>query len=588
MKNKVNRHVKKESKSIFRRIVDYVKPHKSYFFVSVVLTIFAVSITLFNPILIGKAIDFIVSPNNVDFVGLGRMIAILAVFSISSAYFEWMAEYTISILSYKTAETLRQDLFAKFNKVPLKYIDSTAHGDLMNAMIIDTENITTGFLEGFHTLLSGIVTIISALIFMFVMNVTTTLIILAITPLSLVIAILITKRSKKLFKEQVATMARVSAFTEEMFANQKTIKAFSYEDTAQQRFDSISDDLYACTEKATFISSMANPSTRFVNGLIYGVTGLFSAFMALNGRVTIGQISSFLNYSQQFTKPFNEITSVIVDIQVAFASARRVFKILDEKNESDDTQNEELNHCDGTLKLENVNFSYEPEFKLIENLNLDVKKGEKIAIVGPTGCGKSTIINLLMRFYDVNSGCILLSKKDIKKLTRASVRLKYGMVLQESWLFNGTIKDNIAYSNPDATFDEIVNAAKMANAHQFIERMPNGYDSMITEQADNISLGQKQLICIARIMLTNPPLLILDEATSSIDTRTEQKIQEAFNTIMKGRTSFVVAHRLSTIVDADQILVMNKGEVVEQGNHNELMKKGGFYAELYNSQFVNY
>ncbi|MDD4350761.1 MAG: ABC transporter ATP-binding protein [Clostridia bacterium] len=588
MKNKNKTLVKKESKNIFRRIVDYVKPHKAYFFISVILTILAVVFSLVNPILIGKAIDHIISANNVNFVGLGRMLVILAIFSVSSAYFEWMAEYTISILSYKTAETLRQDLFAKFNKVPLKYIDRTAHGDLMNAMIIDTENITTGFLEGFHTLLSGIVTILSALVFMFIMNIATTLVILAITPLSLLIAIFISKSSKKLFKEQVSTMAKVSAFTEEMFSNQKTIKAFCYEDNAQQRFDNISDDLYACTEKATFISSMANPATRFVNGLIYGITGLFSAFMALNGRVTIGQISSFLNYSQQFTKPFNEITSVIVDIQVAFASARRVFKILDENNEIDDSKNEELKKCDGSVKIQNVNFSYEPEFKLIEGLNLDVKRGEKIAIVGPTGCGKSTIINLLMRFYDVNSGQILLSKKDIKTLTRASVRLKYGMVLQESWLFNGSIKDNIAYSKPESTFDEIVNAAKMANAHQFIERMPNGYDSVITEQADNISLGQKQLICIARIMLTNPPMLILDEATSSIDTRTEQKIQETFNKIMEGRTSFVVAHRLSTIMNADQILVMNNGQVIEQGNHNELMKKGGFYSELFNSQFVVY
>lgn len=588
MKNKLKPMIKKESNNVFKRIIDYVKPHKSYFFVSIILTILAIFLTLVNPILIGKAIDNIISVNNVNFVALGRMLVVLSIFSVLSAYFEWMAEYTISILSYKTAETLRQDLFAKFNKVPLKYIDSTAHGDLMNAMIIDTENITTGFLEGFHTLLSGIVTILSALGFMLSMNVTTTFVILAITPLSLLIAIFISKRSKKLFKEQVSIMAKVSAFTEEMFSNQKTIKAFCYEENTQKRFDSISDDLYSCTEKATFISSMANPATRFVNGLIYGITGLFSAFMALNGRVSIGQISSFLNYSQQFTKPFNEITSVIVDIQVALASARRVFKILDENNEIDDSENAELKKCDGSLKIENVNFSYEPEFKLIEGLNLDVKKGEKIAIVGPTGCGKSTIINLLMRFYDVNSGQILLSKKDIKTLTRASLRLKYGMVLQESWLFNGSIKDNIAYSNSEATFDEIVNAAKMANAHQFIERMPNGYDTIITEQADNISLGQKQLICIARIMLTNPPMLILDEATSSIDTRTEQKIQEIFNNIMAGRTSFVVAHRLSTIMNADQILVMNKGQVIEQGSHNELMKKGGFYAELFNSQFVVY
>lgn len=588
MKKKTDDISRSQKLNLVRRIIDFVKPHKRYFFLACLLSFFSVGLTLLNPVLIGKAIDHIVGVGDVNFTLLGRMLVIIAVASVFSAVFEWFAEFTISILAFKTSQGFRKEIFNKINSSPLKFIDSTPHGDIMNAMIIDTDNITTGFLEGFQNLFNGVITILFSLGFMLSINVPITAVVIGITPIGLLIAIFITKKSKKLFRKQVTTMAKVSSFTEEMFGNQKVITAFNHEDDAIEKFDQMNEELYSCSEKAIFYSTMTNPATRFVNGLVYGMTGIVCALSAISGKISVGQISSFLSYSQQFTKPFNEITGMIADLQMAFASARRVFDILDTKNEESDLRNEKLGVSNGNIEINNVYFSYSKDYKLIQDFNLKVKKGQKVAIVGPTGCGKSTLINLLMRFYDVDSGEILMNKKNIRSLTRSSVRLNYGMVLQESWLFHGTIRENIAYAKQDATFDEIIEAAKLANAHQFIERMPQGYDTVISEHADNVSAGQKQLICIARIMLNQPPLLILDEATSNIDTRTEQRIQEALDNIMKGRTCFIVAHRLSTIVNADIILVMNKGNVIEQGSHAELMAQNGFYTDLFNSQFSVY
>lgn len=577
---------KNKNKSMLTRLLVYVKPHIWYVVAAIIFAILAISLTLLNPILIGKAIDHIIGVNDVNFAAVGKIIIYIAAASVVSAAFEWFMELCVNAITYKTTQTLREQVFAKFNNVPLKYIDNTAHGDMMNTMVNDVENITDGFLNGAQTVFSGVVTILVTLFFMLSINLTVTAIVVVLTPLSILIALYINKRAKKLFRQQVSTTAKISAYTEEMIGNQKIVKAFGYEGETIKKFEELNQELYVCSEKANFYATMANPVTRFINGIIYAITGMVSALLALKGHITIGQISSFLNYSQEFSKPFNEITGVFADIQVAIASANRVFIFLDEPNELSDKNNKTLKQCNGQVKLKKVFFSYEPEFKLIQNLNISVKKGQKIAIVGPTGCGKTTIINLLMRFYDVNSGQILVSNEDIRDLKRASFRAFYGMVLQDSWLYSATIRENIAYGKPDATDEEIIEAAKQANAHQFIERMERGYDTIITERADNISSGQKQLLCIARIMLTKPPMIILDEATSSTDTLTEQKIQEAFDEMMKGRTCFVVAHRLSTIINADKILVMNNGNVIEQGTHEELMAQNGFYTELFNSQFA--
>lgn len=578
---------KNKKTSVIGRIINYVRPHKVYFYLAMMFAILAIGLTLLNPILIGKAIDNIISKGNVNFKAMTEILVYIAVASVTSAVFEWLLELSVNKLSYCTAQTIRQDIFNKVNSVPLKYIDNTPHGDIMNSMIVDVGNVTDGFLEGFQTVFSGAVTLLATLIFMLTISPMISLIVVLITPLSIFVAVFITKRAKKMFRQQVNSTAEMSGFAEEMIGNMKTIKAFGYEDETGKDFARINQDLYVSSEKAQFYGTMTNPCTRFVNGCVYAITGVVGAISAIRGHITIGQISSFLTYSQEFTKPFSDITGVLADLQVALASARRIFDMLDQPNEVSDRNNEELKTCNGEVKVKNVNFSYEPDFKLIENLNFTAKRGEKIAIVGPTGCGKTTIINLLMRFYDTNSGEIKVSNKDIKKLKRASFRSYYGMVLQDSWLYSATIRDNIAYGKPNATMEEIVEAAKKANAHQFIERMEKGYDTMISERADNISSGQKQLICIARIMLTNPAMLILDEATSNTDTRTEHKIQEAFNEVMKGKTCFIVAHRLSTIINADKILVMNNGNVIEQGNHEELMAKNGFYTQLFNSQFAS-
>ena len=452
-------------------------------------------------------------------------------------------------------------------------------------MVNDVENITDGFLGGFKAIVCGIFQLITVMIMMLALNWSLALIVIILAPMSLIVAFYITKKSKKMYQMRVDIQGKASGYSEEMITNMKIIKAFNNEEATAEDFEEINKELYVASEKSVFYASMAHPTSRIINGLLYATVAVVGAIFAVKVRIRIGKISSFLSYTDKFTKPFNDITSIFADLHVAVASANRVFSMLEEENEIDDSELPQMKKCNGEVSLKNVRFSYDPAFKLIENLNLEVKQGQRVAIVGPTGCGKSTIINLLMRFYDVNDGSIKVSNKDIRKVTRKSFRQFYGMVLQESWLYNASIKDNVAYGKPEASFDEIVEACKLANAHAFIEKLPDGYNTIITERADNISAGQKQLLCIARIMLLKPPMMILDEATSNIDTRTEMKIQEALNVMMEGRTCFIVAHRLSTIENADVILVMNKGNIVEQGTHKELLAKGGFYYELFNSQF---
>ena len=547
-------------------------------------TLLAISINMAIPILSGLAIDCMIGVNNVNFHLLYEYLIIILIMTIMSSLLDWLGEYNMNILTYKTGQSIRNAIYHKLNNVPIKYVDNNSHGDIMNTMIADVENVTDGFLSGFKSILCGIFQLVVVMVIMLVLRWSLALIVIIIAPFSLLLAIKITKKSKKLYRQRVEIQGSVSGYAEEMITNMKIIKAFNDEDNAVEKFNSLNKQLYDSSEKSSYYASLANPASRLVNGILYGVIGVMGAFMAMDG-LKIGRISSFLSYSDNFTKPFNDLTSIFADLNIAIASAGRVFELLDEPNEIDDSELPILKKCNGEVELKNVDFSYSNSFKLIENLNLSVKKGQRVAIVGPTGCGKSTIINLLMRFYDVDKGSIKVSSKDIRKVKRASFRSFYGMVLQESWLYNASVRDNVAYGKPDASMDEIIEACKQANAHQFIEKLPEGYDTIITERADNISAGQKQLLCIARIMLLKPPMMILDEATSNIDTRTEMKIQEALDIMMEGRTCFIVAHRLSTIENADTILVMNKGSIVEQGKHNELLEKQGFYYELFNSQF---
>ena len=540
---------------------------------------------MFLPVILGWAIDCVVGVDAVNFAKLGKILILIGIQAVTSATFEWFEVYFENILTNRTAQSMRNKCFEKINKVPLKYIDNKPHGDIMSTIINDIENITDGFLSGFKSLLSGVITIISVIIFMVTINIPMALIVIVLAPLSLLISVYITKKSKKLYNERVNKLGEISAYSEEMLGNIKVIKAFNNEQKNVEDFKKINQQLYSSSEKASFYSSLAGPCARFINGTLYAIVAVSGAFVCINRHISIGQISTFLSYVENYTSPFNEIASIVADIQVAVASANRVFNLLEEDDEISDEKCPNIVNCNGEVKLKDVCFSYTQQSKLIENLNVSATKGQTVAIVGPTGCGKSTIINLLMRFYDINSGKIMVSNRDIQKVTRKSLRNCYGMVLQESWLYNASIRDNIAYGKPDASMDEIIEASKLANAHQFIEKLPDGYNTIITENADNVSAGQKQLICIARIMLTKPPMLILDEATSNIDTRTEMNIQQAFDYIMEGRTCFIVAHRLSTIVKADTILVMNKGKIIEQGTHQELLAKNGFYTQLFNSQF---
>ncbi|MBE5741104.1 MAG: ABC transporter ATP-binding protein [Clostridiales bacterium] len=578
---------KKGYKKLLSQLMTYVKPHRMAFILSVVFDLVAIGLNMSIPIFTGYSIDVLIGLNNVNFSLLYKYLIVIGVLTVAAAIFSWLGSYCMNLLTYKTSQSIRNSLYNKLNSVPIKYVDNHSHGDIMNTMISDVENITDGFIEGFKAIVCGIFQVVIVLIIMLTMNLILSAVVAVIAPLSLVIAFIITKKSKKMYQKRVNVQGMASGYSEEMITNMKIIKAFNNETNTNENFDKINEELYFASEKSIFYASMANPTSRLVNGLLYGVVGVVGSVLAINNMIRIGQISTILSLTDNFTKPFNDITSIFADLNVAVASANRVFDLLKEENELDDSSLPNMKKCDGSVSIKNVRFSYDPAFKLIENLNLEVKQGQRVAIVGPTGCGKSTIINLLMRFYDVNDGSIKVSGRDIRKVKRKSFRQFYGMVLQESWLYNASIKDNVAYGKPDATMDEIVEACKLANAHAFIEKMPKGYDTIITERADNISAGQKQLLCIARIMLLKPPMMILDEATSNIDTRTEMKIQEALNIMMEGRTCFIVAHRLSTIVNADTILVMNKGNIIEQGNHKELLEKKGFYYELFNSQFGN-
>lgn len=573
--------------SVLKRILGYTKPYLPFLVISFISAVISVAMTLYAPVLVGQGIDFIIGKDNVDFEKILPIVLKLCVVVVTSALFSWLMTLCTNKVSYHTVNDMRRDVHRKLDTLPLGYIDRSSRGDIIGRVTVDIEQVSDGMLQGFSQFFTGIVTIAGTIIFMLSINFKIALVVILITPLSLFVAAFITKISHDKFKERSSVQGELSGCIEEMVGGQKIVKAFAYEDRAQAKFEEINARLYKCGLKAQFYSALTNPCTRFVNGLVYAATGIFGAVSVLSGSgvMTIGQISTFLSYANQYTKPFNEITGVITELQSAFASARRVFAVLDEEPEVSDENGIEMKDSTGLIEIKNVSFSYVPEKPLIQNLNLTVKPGQRIAIVGPTGCGKTTFINLLMRFYDVTEGEILIDGVNIKDIKRKDLRSLYGMVLQETWLFTGSVKENIAYGHPDASDDEIIEAAKTAHSHSFIKRLENGYDTLLTEDGGNLSQGQKQLLSISRIMLTDPPMLILDEATSSIDTMTEQRIQRAFAKLMKGRTSFIIAHRLSTIKDADRILVMRDGNIIEQGTHEELLAQGGFYHQLYNSQF---
>lgn len=573
-------------KDTMKRLLAYAAPYRRYMIAAMFFALLYVSMNLTAPIIIGYALDKAVNQGNVDFSGIANLLLIIAAVVVCSAVFQWLMDLSTNSVAYFTMRDLRRDIYAKFNSTELKYIDSSPHGDLIGRIINDVDSVGDGLLQGITQLFSGAVMIILTLGFMLYLNPFIALVVVVITPLSIFVASFITKISRKQFIDQSKTQGELTAYIEEYVGQQKLIKAFGYENRSVENFAEINERLRVSGQKSQFYSSLANPSTRFVNSLVTAAVTITGALSAISGTLSVGQIATFITYSNQYTKPFNEVTGVIPQIQAALAGADRVFTLLDKPDQKPEKENAvTLENCKGKIDIENVYFSYTPEKKLITNFNLHVKPGQRVAIVGPTGCGKTTLINLLMRFYDIDSGSIMIDGKSIYDITRSSLRTKYGMVLQESWLYNATIKENIAYGKPQATLDEIKEAAKKAYIDYFIERLPDGYDTIITEEGANLSQGQKQLICIARVMLCDPPMLILDEATSSIDTRTEIKVQQAFSNMMKGRTSFIVAHRLSTIKEADMILVMKDGNIIEQGNHDTLMKKRGFYHNLYNSQF---
>lgn len=582
-----NNNGSNSQKDVIKRILLLLKPYTLFLILSLVFAIISVLLTLYVPIVIGDSIDFIVEKGNVDFSGIKVTLIRLLLVVIITAIAQWFMNLCNNRMTFYVVKDIREKTFRQLQIVPLKYVDSHQYGDIISRVVTDVEQLSDGLLMGFTQLFTGIITILGTLVFMLSINVKITLIVVLITPLSLFMANFIAKRTFSMFQLQSKTRGEMTSLVEEMVGNQKIVQAFSYEEEAKERFDDINQRLQNCSVKAIFFSSLTNPSTRFINGLVYAGVGVFGAISAIQGRITVGKLSSFLNYANQYTKPFNEISGVVTELQNAFASAKRVFELMEEPAQIPDKKDAiQLHEVDGSVELSHISFSYKKEVPLIEDLNLSVKPGQRIAIVGPTGCGKTTIINLLMRFYDVDQGSIIVSGHDIRDITRDSLRGNYGMVLQETWLKSGTIRENIAYGKPEATDEEIVNAAKAAHAHSFISRLPNGYNTLINEEGGNISQGQKQLLCIARVMLCLPPMLILDEATSSIDTRTEIHIQKAFATMMQGRTSFIVAHRLSTIKEADIILVMKDGHIIEQGTHDELLEKQGFYANLYQSQFA--
>ena len=570
-----------------KKVLHYMKPYRFFLLLSVILAAITVASTLYLPLLIGKAVDCIVGKGNVNFDGLIAVLIKMAVMIGITALAQWIMNVCNNKLTYQIVRDIRNEAFEKIEVLPLKYIDGYAHGEIVSRVIADVDQFADGLLMGFTQLFTGVITILGTIGFMLSVNVGITIVVLVVTPVSLFVASFIAKRTFSMFKAQSETRGEQTALIDEMIGNQKIVQAFGQEKDAIEKFDEINGRLQTCSLKAIFFSSITNPSTRFVNSLVYTGVGIFGALAAINGRLTVGQLSSFLSYANQYTKPFNEISGVVTELQNAIACVGRVFELIEEKSQVPEVENAvSLQHVDGKVKLKDVAFSYVPEQKLIENFNLQVKPGERVAIVGPTGCGKTTVINLLMRFYDVNSGSISVEDVDIREMTRHSLRAGYGMVLQETWLRAGTIRDNITVGKPDATQEEIEAAAKACHAHSFIMRLPEGYDTVISEDGGSLSQGQKQLLCITRVMLCRPPMLILDEATSSIDTRTELKIQNAFAKLMEGRTSFIVAHRLSTIRSADVILVMKDGHIIEQGNHETLLAQNGFYATLYNSQYA--
>ena len=575
---------KNNSKSVLIKLLSYTKPYTFYLVFTIISAVISAVATLYAPVLIGNAVDLIIGVDNVDFDKMLPIIIQLAVVVLIGAGFQWFMGYCTNILTQRTVRDLRTDAFNKLQRVPLKYIDSTPHGDIIGRVVADIDTVSDGLLQGFQQIFTGIVTILGTLCFMLSINLGISLVVILITPVSLIVASTIARLCSKKFKEQAALRGEITALAEEYIGNQKVVKAFSKEKYSEDKFDVLNKKLYKVGKRAQFYSALTNPSTRFVNGLVYAGVGIFGALSAISGGISVGQLSCFLTYANQYTKPFNEISGVVTELQSAFASARRIFALTESEDEVSDAGNKVLTDVKGDVKIDHVDFSYTPERELIKDLCLDVKSGQQIAIVGPTGCGKTTIINLLMRFYDTNSGSISVDGNDIRSVTRDSLRLSYGMVLQETWIFEGTVRENIAYGKQDATDEEIIAAAKAAHCDSFIRRMKNGYDTVISNN-DGISQGQKQLLCIARVMLAMPPMLILDEATSSIDTKTEMKIQNAFAAMTKGKTSFIVAHRLSTIKNADTILVMDKGKIIEIGNHEQLLAKNGFYANLYNSQF---
>ena len=577
----------KKYRSTIKRILGCISRYRWGVAASLACAFVTVLLTLYVPILTGRAIDCIVGPGAVDFPGMWGILKQIGIIIVMTAASQWLMSHINNLVTYRVVKDIRTQAFDKLEILPLKYIDSHSHGDMINRIIADIDQFSDGLLMGFTQLFTGVLTIVGTLFFMFSMNPAITIVVVLVTPVSLFAASFIARRTYRMFKMQSQTRGELTSLVEEMLGNQKVVQAFSHEAEAQETFEHINENLRVWSLKATFFSSITNPATRFVNSLVYASVGIAGAFAAVKGLLSVGQLASFLSYANQYTKPFNEISGVITELQNALASAARVFELIDEEPQvPEDSDAAVLSDARGEVFLENVYFSYNPEIPLIEDMNLKVLPGQRIAIVGPTGCGKSTVINLLMRFYDVNSGSIRVDGTDVRHMTRQSLRTSYGMVLQETWLKSGTIRDNIAYGKPDASEEEIILAAKESHAHGFIRRMPEGYDTVISEDGGNLSQGQKQLLCIARVMLCLPPMLILDEATSSIDTRTEIKIQKAFGKMMEGRTSFIVAHRLSTIREADVILVMRDGHIIEQGTHESLISRNGFYAQLYNSQFA--
>ena len=574
-----------QRKATLTRVLHKIRPYSLFVVCSLIVAAVSVAAQLYIPILCGDAIDLMLGKGNVDFAGVGRIIVEVLVVAVVAAFAQWLLSVCNNRITFSVSRDLRNEALRKIQTLPLSYLDSHPSGDIVSRMVADVDTFADGLLMGFTQLFSGVLTILGTLLFMLSENVVITLVVVCITPLSLLVASFLAKRSYKYFQGQSSVRGEQTALVNEMIEGQKVVQAFGHEAESLDAFDEVNGRLQDVSLKALFFSSMTNPATRFVNNIVYAGVGLVGALYAVRGGITIGQLSVFLNYANQYTKPFNEISGVVTELQNALACAARVFELLDADDQIPEAENAAVLQPDGHVQLEDVSFRYLPDRPLIEGLSLDVKPGQRIAIVGPTGCGKTTLINLLMRFYDVNGGAIKVSGTDIRSVTRASLRGSYGMVLQDTWLRAGTVRENIAYGKPDATLDEVVAAAKAAHADSFIRRLPDGYDTVIAEDGGNISQGQKQLLCIARVMLCLPPMLILDEATSSIDTRTEVRIQKAFARMMHGRTSFIVAHRLSTIREADVILVMKDGHIVEQGNHDELLAAGGFYAKLYNSQF---